>query len=160
MGGSMSTLSTTEDLRYDPYDLALLADPYPAFKRLRDEAPLYYNEEYDFYAVSRFVDVENALKDRETFRSGRGVILEMIQQNFDIPPGSLVHSEGRRHTIHRQVLSRVFTPRAMTVIEPQVRDICARRLDELVGRDRFDWVTDFAEFVPMRVFGMLLGLPE
>jgi cytochrome P450 len=156
----MSALTTSPDVYYDPYDTTLCLDPYPAFRRLRDEAPLYYNERYDFYAVSRFADVEAALIDHETFRSARGVILEMIQANVEMPPGTLIHDEGRLHTVHRSLLSRVFTPKSMLAIEPQVRDFCARRLDELRGRDRFDWVLDFARYVPMRVFGMLLGIPE
>jgi cytochrome P450 len=156
----MSALAMSQDVYYDPYDTALCEDPYPAFARLRDEAPLYYNERYDFYAVSRFSDVEAALVDRERFRSGRGVLLEMIQQNVEIPPGTLIHDEGRLHTIHRSLLSRVFTPKSMLAIEPQVREFCVRRLDELVGRDRFDWVVDYAEYIPMQVFGMLLGMPE
>jgi cytochrome P450 len=145
---------------YDPYDRALYEDPYPAFRRLRDEAPLYYNDRYDFYAVSRFDDVEAALVDRETFSSERGVILEMIQANIVMPPGTLIHEVEPSHTIHRQLLSKVFTPRAMLAIEPQVRTFCAARLDELVGRGSFDFVTDLAQYVPMRVFGMLLGLPD
>jgi cytochrome P450 len=156
----MSALTTNQDVYYDPYDTMLCEDPYPAFTRLREEAPLYYNERYDFYALSRFADVKAALTDPESFRSHRGVILEMIQQNVEIPPGTLIHDEGQLHTIHRSLLSRVFTPKALTAIEPQVREICARRLDELRGRDRFDWVLDFAEYIPMRVFGMLLGIPE
>jgi cytochrome P450 len=72
----------------------------------------------------------------------------------------LIHEQDPSHSIHRQVLSRVFTPKAIAAIEPMVREYCARRLDELVGRESFDFITEFAEFVPMRVFGMLLGIPE
>jgi len=149
-----------EDVYYDPYDRTILADPYPIFRRMRDEAPLYYNERYDFYAVSRFDDVRATLLDKETFSNERGVLLDMIQANIEMPPGTLIHESDSSHTIHRQLLSRVFTPKAMAAIEPQVREFCASRLDELVGRDSFDFVTDFAEYVPMRVFGMLLGIPE
>ncbi|TMK58776.1 MAG: cytochrome P450 [Actinobacteria bacterium] len=88
------------------------------------------------------------------------MLLDMIQANIEMPPGTLIHESDPSHTIHRQLLSRVFTPKAMAAIEPQVREFCASRLDELVGRDSFDFVTDFAEYVPMRVFGMLLGIPE
>ena len=156
----MSSVTMSQDVYYDPYDVDLCLDPYPAFRRLRDEAPLYYNERYDFYAVSRFADVEAALVDHATFSSGRGVILEMIQANIDMPVGTLIHDEGRTHTIHRSLLSRVFTPKSMLAIEPQVREFCAARLDELVGRDGFDVVHDYAEYIPMRVFGMLLGIPD
>jgi cytochrome P450 len=137
-----------------------MENPAPAFKRLRDDAPLYRNEQYDFYALSRFTDVEAALVDRVNFSSERGVILEMIQANIVMPPGTLIHEIEPSHTIHRQLLSRVFTPRAMLALEPQVREFCAGRLAELADHDSFDFVTDFAAYIPMRVFGMLLGLPD
>lgn len=151
---------TTSDVYYDPYDREILADPYPCFRRLRDAAPLYYNERYDFWAVSRFADVEAALIDKNTFSNEKGVLLDIVKADIEMPPGTLIHEQDPSHAIHRQLLSRVFTPRAMLAIEPQVRSFCAQRLDELVGRDSFDVVTEFAEFVPMRVFGMLLGIPE
>src|SRR5215471_17308640 len=69
---------TTTDLSYDPYDPALRQDPYAVYRRLREETPLYYNEQFDFYAVSRFDDVEAGLVDNATFISGRGGILELI----------------------------------------------------------------------------------
>lgn len=155
-------MSTTlrPDVYYDPYDRDLLHDPYPAFRRLREEAPLYYNEQYDFYAVSRFADVHRCLMDGATFASRKGVILEMIKADVEMPPGTLIHEEPPVHTIHRQLLSRVFTPRAMAAIEPKVREFCTRRLDPLVGAAGFDVVEELSRHVPMRVFGMLLGIPE
>jgi cytochrome P450 len=150
----------TSDVYYDPYDREILADPYPWFRRLRDESPLYYNERYDFWALSRFADVEAALVDKLRFSSEKGVLLDIVKADIEMPPGTLIHEQPPSHTVHRQLLSRVFTPRAMLAIEPQVREFCAARLDELVGRDSFDFVTEFAQFVPMRVFGMLLGIPE
>jgi cytochrome P450 len=71
-----------EQVKYDPYDLALNTDPYPALRRLREEAPLYYNARYDFYALSRFDDVNEALVDHRTFSSSRGVILELIKADI------------------------------------------------------------------------------
>jgi cytochrome P450 len=87
-------------------------------------------------------------------------MLDIIEADIEMPPGTLIHEQDPSHTIHRQLLSRVFTPRAVLAIEPAVRAFCAQRLDELVGRDSFDFVAEFAQFVPMRVFGMLLGIPE
>ena len=156
----MSMTTVGPDVYYDPYDREILADPYPYFRRLRDEAPLYYNERYDFWALTRFADVEAALVDKDTFSSEEGVMLDIIKADIDMPPGTLIHEQDPSHTIHRQLLSRVFTPRAVLAIEPAVRAFCAQRLDELVGRDSFDFVAEFAQFVPMRVFGMLLGIPE
>jgi cytochrome P450 len=156
----MPTVTAGQDVYYDPYDRDLVVDPYPTFRRLREEAPLYYNERYDFYAVSRFADVEAVLKDRLTFSNERGAFLDMHKADVEMPPGTLVCEQPPSHTVHRQLLSRVFTPKAMLSIEPQVRAFCAQRLDQLVGRSSFDFATDFARYVPMRVFGMLLGIPD
>jgi cytochrome P450 len=156
----VATATTVDNLYYDPYDRDILADPYPVFRRLRDEMPLYYNEPYDFYAVSRFDDVQGVLTDRGTFTSRKGVLLEMIKADFEMPPGTLIHDEPPIHTAHRSLLSRVFTPKAMTAIEPAVREFCVRRLDPLVDADGFDVVQELSRHVPMRVFGMLLGIPD
>ena len=75
----------TGDVYYDPYDAEIDVDPHPVWKRLRDEVPLYYNEPYDFYALSRFEDVEPCLIDWDTYRSGKGSILELIRADFEIP---------------------------------------------------------------------------
>ncbi|MEX2293853.1 MAG: cytochrome P450 [Acidimicrobiales bacterium] len=148
------------ELRYDPYDVALNADPYPMFRRLREEMPLYYNDTHDFYAVSRYDDVEQGLKDRGTFISGRGGVLELIKAEIEIPPGTVIFEDPPTHTIHRGLLSRMFTPRKVAALEPQIRKLCAEALDPLVGSGRFDLIADFAALMPMRVIGMLLGIPE
>jgi cytochrome P450 len=148
------------EVYYDPYDRDILADPYPYFRRMRDEAPLYHNEQYDFWALSRFADVEAALVDKLRFSSEKGVLLDIVKADIEMPPGTLIHEQPPSHTIHRQLLSRVFTPKAMLAIEPAVREFCAARLDHLAGSGSFDFVAEFAQFVPMRVFGMLLGIPE
>jgi len=151
---------TTTEVYYDPYDVTIDADPYPVFRRLREEAPLYYNEAYDFYAVSRYDDVERGLVDRSTNISGRGGILELIKMNIEMPPGVLIFEDPPTHTIHRALLSRVFTPKQMSALEPQIRQFCVDSLDRLVDADRFDFVADLGAQMPMRVIGMLLGIPE
>jgi cytochrome P450 len=127
---------------------------------MRDSAPVYYNERFDFYALTRFDDVESALKQQKVYSSKKGVVLDLILADIEMPPGTLIHDEPPVHTIHRQLLSRVFTPRAIAGIEPAVRAFCAQRLDELTERESFDFVVDFARLIPMSVFGMLLGIPE
>jgi cytochrome P450 len=154
------TTTGISDLSYDPYDVEIDADPYPVFARLREEAPLYYNAEYDFYALSRYEDVERALVDRETYISGRGGILEIIKAGIQMPPGILIFEDPPTHTIHRGLLSRVFTPRQVNGLEPKIRDFCAQSLDPLVGEPGFDFVADLGAQMPMRVIGMLLGIPE
>jgi cytochrome P450 len=150
----------TDEIYYDPYDFDIDADPYPIWKRLRDEAPLYYNEKYDFFAVSRFDDVERCSVDWRTYRSGRGSVIEIIKQGVDIPPGSILFEDPPTHDVHRSLLSRVFTPRRIADLEPKVRAFCARSLDPLVGGDGFDFIGDLGAQMPMRTIGMLLGIPE
>ncbi len=154
------TVGADSDLHYDPYDVELNIDPYPMFARLREEAPLYYNPVHDFYAVSRYDDVNKAVVDHETFISGRGALLEIIKSGMEIPPGTLIFEDPPIHNIHRNLLSRLFTPRKVAALEPQIREFTARCLDPLVGTGRFDFVNDLGEQMPMRVIGMLLGIPE
>ena len=120
------TASTDSHVRFDPYDVGLIADPYPMFARLREEAPLYYNAEYDFFALSRFADVNKALVDHNTYSSARGAILELIKANLEIPSGMLIFEDPPIHDVHRKLLSRMFTPRRIAALEPMIRDFCAQ----------------------------------
>ena len=153
-------MTVTSDVYYDPYDAEIDIDPHPVWKRLRDEVPLYYNEPYDFYALSRFEDVEPCLIDWDTYRSGKGSILELIRADFEIPRGAILFEDPPRHDVHRGVMSRVFTPKKMNAIEPKVREFCARTLDPLVGSGHFDFIADLGAQMPMRTIGYLLGIPE
>jgi cytochrome P450 len=148
------------DVYYDPYDIGINTDPYPVFRRLREEAPLYYNEQHDFWAVSQYDDVERGLVDNETFTSSRGGILELIKAGIDMPAGTLIFEDPPVHTIHRRLLSRVFTPKRVSALEPKIRDFCAHSLDPLVGSGTFDFVADLGAQMPMRVISMLMGIPE
>ncbi|MBV9090950.1 MAG: cytochrome P450 [Mycobacteriaceae bacterium] len=154
------TVCATSDVYYDPYDVGLNADPYPMFRRLREQAPLYYNDQHDFYALSRFDDVCAAIVDHGTFSSARGAVLEIIKSGMPIPPGTLIFEDPPIHNIHRNLLSRIFTPRKISALEPQIREFTVRCLDPLVGSGRFDFVRDLGAQMPMRVIGMLLGIPE
>jgi cytochrome P450 len=151
---------TDNDLYYDPYDFEIDVDPHPLWKRMRDEAPLYYNEKYDFYALSRFADVEKAMVDWNTYISGKGSVLELIKADLDLPPGIILFEDPPIHDLHRGILSRVFTPKKMLAVEPKVREFCARSLDPLVGSGGFDFIADLGAQMPMRTIGMLLGIPE
>jgi cytochrome P450 len=153
-------MTDVTDVYYDPYDFEIDADPYPVWKRMRDDAPLYRNEKHDFFALSRFEDVERCSVDWKTYISGKGSVLELIKSGFDIPPGSILFEDPPAHDLHRGLLSRVFTPRKMGAIEPQVREFCARSLDPLVGSGGFDFIHDLGAQMPMRTIGMLLGIPE
>jgi cytochrome P450 len=154
------TITSGSDIYYDPFDKAIDVDPHPLWKRMRDEAPLYHNEKFGFYALSRYDDVEKALVDWDTYRSGRGSTLETIMAGFDIPPGLILMEDPPIHDLHRGLLSRVFTPKAMNAIEPKVREFCARTLDPLMEADGFDFIADLGAVMPMLTIGMLLGIPE
>lgn len=148
------------DLYYDPFDSDIDDNPYPVWKRMRDEAPLYYNEKYNFYALSRYEDVARELPNWQTYRSGRGTTADILFANIEVPPGILLFEDPPLHDLHRRLLSRVFTPRRMLAVEDLVRGFCVRELDPLVGAGGFDFIADLGAMMPMRTIGYLLGIPE
>lgn len=145
---------------YDPYDVAIDADPYPTYRRLRDEAPCYYNERLDFWALSRFADVEEAFKDWQRLSSAKGDILEVVKADPKMPPGVFINEDPPLHTVHRALVSRAFTPKRMKMLEEKIRSFCVACLDPLVGTEQFDFVGDLGAQLPMRVIGMLAGIPD
>ncbi|OBG42662.1 cytochrome [Mycobacterium alsense] len=154
------TETSAIDLYYDPFDVEIDDNPYPVWKRMREEAPLYYNEKYNFYALSRYDDVARELPNWETYRSGRGTTADILFNNVQVPPGILLFEDPPLHDLHRRLLSRVFTPRRMLAVESLVRNFCVRELDPLVGVGGFDFIADLGAMMPMRTIGYLLGIPE
>jgi cytochrome P450 len=148
------------EIYYDPYDFEIDTDPHPVWRRMRDEAPLYRNDRYEFWALSRYRDVAAGLLDWRSYSSARGTVLEFIRNRVHFPPGTILFEDPPLHDAHRSLLARLFTPRRMAELEPQVRAFCARSLDPLVGGDRIDFIADLGAQMPMRVIGMLLGIPE
>ncbi len=151
---------TDSSVYYDPYDVDINADPYPTYARLRDEAPIYYNERYDFWFLSRHEDVQKALVNWRVFTSTHSDILDIMKANIKLPKGVVMFEDPPVHTAQRGLLSRVFTPKRMAQLEDQVRSYCISCLDPLVGSDGFDIITELGTMLPMRVIGMLLGIPE
>ena len=154
------TITNDAAAYYDPYDIDIAADPWPTYARLREEAPIYYNERYRFWAISRHSDVEAALANWEAYSNSRSDILELVNSEFDMPKGVMMFEDPPVHTMLRGLMSRVFTPRRMAEIEDQIRQFCVNCLDPQVGSDGFDIVAELAAMMPMRVIGMLLGIPE
>ena len=154
------TGASTAEVYYDPFDFDIDDDPYPTWKRLRDEAPLYYNDKYNFYALSRYEDVSRDLMNFDVYRSGRGTTMDIIMSGLQLPPGVILFEDPPIHDLHRRLLSKVFTPRRMESIEPLTRAFCVHALDPLVGSGRFDFVENLGAMVPMRTIGYLLGIPE
>jgi cytochrome P450 len=151
---------TVTDLYYDPWDYTIDADPYPVWRRLRDEAPVYYNEQHDFYALSRYDDVLNGLLDTDTFRSGHGIVLEMItpEPYENIP--MMIMKDPPDHTRLRKLVSRAFIPRRIADLERRIAQLCNQLLDTVDGQDDFDYIASFAGMLPPTVILALVGYPE
>lgn len=143
---------------WDPYDHEIRKRPYDAWRRLRDEAPLYWNERYAFYALSRFDDVLAASIDHATFSSAYGITLDGIGKKPDHP--IMIMLDPPEHDVLRKVVSALFTPRAMLRLEDRVRALCVEYLDPFVGSGGFDYVRDFGMRLPVMVISSLLGFPE
>lgn len=147
------------DIYWDPYDSEIDDNPHPIWKRMRTEAPVYRNDRFDFWALSRFEDIEKASKDTATFSSTHGTVLEMMGPGM-IGSNQMIFMDPPEHTMYRSLVSRAFTPRRMALLDDYVRDVCAELLDGLAGRSEFDYVQDFATQVPSMVISRLVGVPE
>ncbi len=147
-----------DEIYYDPYDYEIDADPHPLWKRMRDEAPLYRNDSYGFWALSRFDDVLQASKDHAIYSSARGTVLEMIDKLPAAKP--MIFHDRPEHGNLRGLMSRAFSPTRIAALEPMIRKIVVDLLSPLEDRDGFDYVADFGAKVPMMVISTMLGIPE
>ncbi|ABW13602.1 cytochrome P450 [Parafrankia sp. EAN1pec] len=147
----------TDDLYWDPFDKEIDVNPHPLWKRMRDEAPVYHNEKFDFYALSRFTDVDTAHLDPATYSSKYGTVLELMKSEpWDT--GQIIFMDPPTHTTLRVLVSRAFTPRRVGGLEGVIRDLCAELLDPQVGGGGFDFVQDFAAQLPSLVISQLIGV--
>ena len=147
------------DVYWDPYDTEIDSDPYDIWRRLRDEQPVYRNERLDFYALSRYADVEAAHRDPATFSSRHGTVLEMMKED-PLPTGMMIFLDPPDHTRLRALVSRAFTPRRVTHLEGRIRELCDGFLDRWEDDETFDFVQDFGAPLPALVIASLLGIPE
>ena len=154
-------MANDSELHWDPFDYALHEDPHPMWRRMMEEMPLYRNEEWDFWALTRFDDVLNGFVDWKTFSSARGDQLEIIQGD---PPEwlslQLLSLDPPTHTVMRRLLSRAFTPRSISELEPATRRYTRELLDQYVGSSGFDFVEDFGAKLPGMVIASMLGIPD
>ena len=153
------TTTQAAELYWDPYDIEIDADPHPIWKRMRDEQPVYRNERYDFWALSRHDDIAAVHRDHATFTSSRGTVLELMGTDLG-DRGSIIFKDPPIHTVLRSLVSRAFTPRRMAAMEDTVRGICVDLLDPYVGSPGFDYVQEFGAQLSSRVICALLGVPE
>ena len=113
-------------VEFNPYDKDFAHDPYPIYKQLRDEAPVYHCEPLNFWALSRFADVLDAHRDFKAFSSAGGVTIE----GFDAMVPLLIVKDPPEHRWHKALITRVFTPNRMAALEPFIRDLVISLLDQ------------------------------
>jgi cytochrome P450 len=152
------TESTLSGIYYDPFDPVIDVDPHPIWERMREDEPVWFNERYDFYALSRFDDVWNAYRDPATFSSSHGVMLETLDSEVPFP--IVIFMDPPQHDAMRILVSRAFTPRRIARLETYVQSLVDGYLDQFVGTAGFDFVQDFGALVPPMVIGEMLGVPE
>jgi cytochrome P450 len=148
---------TTSQVVFDPFSDDFFTDPYETYRRMRVEAPVYYSEQYDFYALTRHADVSAALKDFETYSSSRGIDLQMVQSDDPVPP-LIIMMDPPDHRRMRSLVNKVFTPRAMEQQRTMISEQITAFLDR-VDRHHFDAVADFSALFPVEVITRMLGVP-
>ncbi|BBZ59595.1 cytochrome P450 [Mycolicibacterium monacense] len=155
----MTTPKTNSDLVFDPFSEEYFNEPWEIYRRMREEAPVYYNEELDFYALSRHADVAAAFKDYQTFSSAYGLDLSMVKTGEPAPFKMIILMDPPEHRQMRSLVNKVFTPRQIAKLQPMVEetiDSCFRAADP----EHFDVVQEFAAFFPVEVITRMLGVPE
>jgi cytochrome P450 len=152
---------TVSELVLDPYDYDFHEDPYPYYKRLRDEAPLYHNEELGFWALSRHSDVLQGFRNSTTLSNKFGVSLDPASRGpHAAKTMSFLAMDDPAHLRLRTLVSKGFTPRRIRELEPRVTEIAIQHLDTALQSDTFDYVDEFAGKLPMDVISELMGVPE
>lgn len=150
--------STTEQFEYNPFSPALIEDPYPTYQVLRDRFPVYYNSRWDFWALSRFDDVQAAARDWETFTTTRGVDLDAASEEFGL--GEFLTYDPPRHGHLRNILRPVFSPRGIKALEGKVQVAVDGLVDSFLERGEADLAREFAFPLPLIVICELLGVPR
>ena len=146
-------------IEFDPFSRDFFDDPYDTYAQLRDSAPCYHSEQYDFYALSRFDDVVAGHRDYATFTSTHGQTYEQLSSHEPSDMGSIISMDPPEHTRYRALVSRAFTPRSIGNYEALVREIISGYLDPLMGRRQLDILEEFAAPFPVEIISTILGVP-
>lgn len=147
----------TDDLYWDPIDPVIDIDPYPLWRRMRDEQPVYRNDKFDFFAVARHADVDAALIDPATYSSAHGTVLELMTPE-PMQTGHIIFMDPPAQTTLRVLVSRAFTARRVAALEEHIRALCVELLDAQIGGGGFDYIQDFAAQLPSLVISQLIGV--
>ena len=151
-------MTTTAPIYYDPFDVDIDRNVHAVWRRMREEAPVYWNERYGFFALSRFDDVWNGYHDTATFSSTHGVMPESLDEPIGMP--MVIFMDPPEHDWMRKLVSRAFTPRRIGELEAHVAELVDRHLDPFVGSSGFDYVEQFGALLPALVIGHMLGVDE
>jgi cytochrome P450 len=159
---SVSPPSTVEDepLEFDPFGPTFFGDPTEVYRRLRNEAPVYFSEKYGFWALSRWDDVAAAHKDYAAFSSSYGTDLHLLSDPEKIAYKMIIFMDPPEHDRMRALVTRVFTPRAVSQLEPMVRRVIAGFADAIGDAERFDLVEQWSALFPVEIISEMLGIPE
>ena len=149
-------VSSRAPLSYDPFDYTLHDDPYPTYRRLRDEAPVFFNEKFRFYALSRYEDCSAAVRDFKTFSSASGTSLEDLKAQVQL----LINTDPPVHSKMRHLIAGMFTPAKVAPLEDAVRSLAKELLAPHLASGRIDIISDFAAKLPMAIICRLLGFPR
>ena len=155
-------MTTTAAVEFDPFSDVYFGDPSEVYRRLRDEAPVYFNEQYGFYALSQFDDVVAASRDWQAFSSAHGVDLSTLNKDPALIRSlqMIIMMDPPEHDRMRGLVSRVFTPRAISDLEPMIRDVIGGLLDDVAYREEWDVVQDLSGPFPVEIISRMLGVPE
>jgi cytochrome P450 len=161
--GAASATKPRDDgspMEFNPYSDSFFDDPYDTYRWMRDEAPVYYSERWDFYALTRNEDVVAAHRDWESFSSAYGVTLDALsmRHRFD-ELKMLILMDPPEHERLRKLVRQVFTKAGIANLEPLVTDIVTSHVQALAGEDHFDLVADFAALFPVEIISSMLGVP-
>ena len=155
------TVDTGTPVTYSPYDYGIHEDPYPVYARLRAEAPVYRNDEFDFWALSRHEDLLAAFRNVDTFSNAYGVSLEPAAFGPDAHKMmSFLALDPPRHTRMRSLVGKGFAPSRVAQMEDRIREIALEHLEPALDRGSFDFIADFAGKLPMDVISELVGVPR
>ena len=156
------TVLSETPLEFDPFSDEYFNGPYDLYRRLRDHAPVYFNEKYGFWALFRYDDVCAAHKEWQTFSSAHGVDLSTLHTDPAVIRmyRSIIMMDPPEHDRLRALVSRVFTPRAVGALEPMVREVIVSFLEPFDDADSFDAVADFSGPFPVEIISRMLGVPE
>ncbi|MDI6910617.1 cytochrome P450 [Nocardioides sp.] len=150
-----------DQLVFDPYDYAFQEDPYPTYRRCRDEDPLHHNRDLDLWVITRHADVQHAIRTEGVFSNAMGVSIDKSAWGPDAHKVmSFLGMDPPRQQRLRSLVSKGFTPRRVAALAPRIHELTDHYLSRCLEAGDVDWIADFAGKLPMDVISEMMGVPE